>query len=71
MGFVPKILKPQDIPEAAEVIPLPSCHGSIVIAVGDIFDLRNPQHIKQAHQVEMRLAALDALPEIDRNLKMT
>ncbi|MEM4990888.1 hypothetical protein V8G57_26115 [Collimonas sp. H4R21] len=71
MGFVPKVLKPQDIPEAAEVISLPNCHGSIVIAVGDIFDLRNPQHIKQAQQVEMRLAALDALPEIERNLKMT
>jgi len=65
MGFVPKVLTPQDIPEAAEVIPLPERHGSIVVAVGDTFDLRNPKHIKQAQQVEMRLVDLDALPVID------
>lgn len=69
MGFVPKVLTPQDIPQAAEVIPLPEKHGSVVVAVDDTFDVHNPEHIKRAQQVEMRLVDLDALPVIDPSFK--
>ncbi|CAE6864329.1 hypothetical protein R69927_07794 [Paraburkholderia domus] len=68
MGFVPKLVKPGDLPQAAEVIPMPDRHGTLVVAVGELFDVHNPRHIQQAQQVEMRLVDLDALPVIDDSL---
>lgn len=70
MGWVQRLppakpLTAEDIPQAAEVIPMPGRCGSLIVAVDETFDLGNPEHIKRAQQVEMRLADLDALPVID------
>ena len=70
MGFVqrlpPKVpITPEDLPQAAEVVPLPGRGGSLIVSVGETFDVHNPYHIRQAQQVEMRLVDLDALPVID------
>lgn len=70
MGWVQRLppAKPitaEDLPQAAEVIPMQSRCGSLIVAVGETFDLHNPHHIMQAQKVEMRLVDLDALPVID------
>jgi len=70
MGFVqrlpPKVpITLADLPQAAEVVPLPGRGGSLIVSVGETFDVHNPYHIRQAQQVEMRLVDLDALPVID------
>lgn len=67
MGFVPKLLKPEDVPDAAEVIPIGS-KGSVIVAVNEPFDLHDPAHIQRANQVEMDLADLDLLPVTDPSL---
>lgn len=71
MGFVPKVLQHDDVPSAADVIPVPERHGSLVVAVRDRFDLRNHHHIEQARRVERRLAELDALPLIASRISET
>lgn len=70
MGFVQRLppkapITPADLSQAAEVIPLLGRGGSLIVSVGETFDVHNPYHIRQAQQVEMRLVDLDALPVID------
>lgn len=48
MGFVPSVLARADVPQAADLIPVPEKGGSLVVAVRDTFDVNNPQHIAQA-----------------------
>lgn len=70
MGWVQRLppvvpITAEDLPQAAEVIPMPGRSGSLIVAVGETFDVHNPHHIMQAQKVEMRLVDLDALPVID------
>lgn len=70
MGWVQRLppakpINAEDLPQAAEVIPIPGRSGSLIVAVGETFDVHNPHHIMQAQKVEMRLVDLDALPVID------
>jgi hypothetical protein len=73
MGWIPqpppqKLLRASDVPQAADVYPLPERNGVIVISVGEAFDMLNPAHIRKMQQVEWRLAVLDLLPVEDPEL---
>lgn len=64
VGFIRERVTPKDIPEADEVTPLVD-GGTLIVSVADTFDVHNPDHVKKAQCVEMRLVDLDALPVID------
>jgi hypothetical protein len=65
MGFVKGHIEARQIPEADKLILLPEKEGTIIVAVADVFDVHNPDHVEQAQRVEMRLVDLDALPVTD------
>jgi hypothetical protein len=60
-----KLLQAFDLPQAAEVHPLPGRSGTMVVSVGEAFDMANPAHIEKMQRVEIRLVELDLLPVID------
>ncbi|MBN6152789.1 immunity 52 family protein [Xanthomonas sp. AmX2] len=67
MGFVPHQVEARHIPEAAELIPVGK-KGTVIVAVDECFDLRNPAHLKRAHEVEARMAHLGLLEVTDVSL---
>ncbi|MCT8273336.1 MULTISPECIES: Imm52 family immunity protein [Xanthomonas translucens group] len=67
MGFVPHMVEPRHIPEAAELIPV-GRKGTVIVAVDECFDLHNPAHLKRAHEVEARMAHLGLLEVTDTSL---
>ncbi|WP_428960032.1 Imm52 family immunity protein [Xanthomonas oryzae] len=67
MGFVPHIVEPKHLPEAASLIPV-GTKGTVIVAVDECFDLNNPAHLKRAHQVEARMAHVGLLDVTDTSL---
>ncbi|QBG91299.1 Imm52 family immunity protein [Xanthomonas oryzae] len=67
MGFVPHMVEPKHIPEAAALIPV-GTKGTVIVAVDECFDLNNPDHLKRAHRVEARMAHIGLLDVTDMSL---
>ncbi|MDT3591643.1 Imm52 family immunity protein [Cronobacter sakazakii] len=65
MLFIPAIILPHLIPEAARVVPVMKGNrqtGTIVVSTDDIFDGNNIEHIRKANDIEIRLLDLGLLP---------
>ncbi|UNK21964.1 Imm52 family immunity protein [Yersinia intermedia] len=65
MIYIPAILLPELIPEAARIVPVMTAEkqkGTIVVSTIDIFDGRNKEHIGKANDVEIKLLDLGFLP---------
>jgi hypothetical protein len=67
MLYLPRILTPQQVPEARALVPvIDASHqplGTIIVSVADeVFSDQNPEHTKIAHAIETRLVDQDLLP---------
>lgn len=67
MLYLPKKLTVQQVPEARALVPVMNKNseqiGTIIVSVTDAaFSLDNPDHIKVANDIEIRLADQDLLP---------
>jgi hypothetical protein len=69
MIYLPKVFTAQQIPEARALVPVMSSDekpvrlGTIVASVADeLFSEENPEHIKIAHDIEIRMVSEDLLP---------
>lgn len=65
MLFIPAIILPHLIPEAARVVPVMKGNrqtGTIVVSTDEIFDGNNIEHIRKANDIEIRLLDLGLLP---------
>src|SRR5690606_16178538 len=67
MGYIPHELAADELPEAAELVPIKGM-GTVIVTVADNFDLDNPTHVAQANKVEVKLAELGMLPVVDKSL---
>jgi hypothetical protein len=72
MLYLPHVLTEQDVPEAGALIPVDKNGqriGTIVVSVTDaVFDDRNPDHLRRAQAIEVRLVSLDLLPTYDQQI---
>lgn len=68
MGFIPQIIRPEDMKDAAEVIRVGD-RGTVIVSVPGVFDLADPKQVKQVHRVEMQLAHFNLLPVTDPSLE--
>jgi len=71
MVYLPLTLTTEQVPEAAELIPVydeqdgkkkKTQRGTVVVSVTETFDAKNPEHIQRANAIEIRLADQDLLP---------
>lgn len=65
MLYIPHILLPELIPEAARVVPVMDGEkqkGTIVVSTEEIFDGNNKEHIGKANDIEIKLLDLGLLP---------
>lgn len=65
MLFVPAIVLPDLIPEAARVVPVKKDgkqFGTIIVSTNDVFDGNNKEHIARSNDIEIRLLDLGLLP---------
>ena len=73
MLYLPRVLTVQEVPEARALVPVMTEGdgkkrkaeqiGTIVVSVTDeCFSDRNPEHVKIANAIEMRLVDQDLLP---------
>nr|WP_297354506.1 Imm52 family immunity protein [uncultured Caldimonas sp.] len=66
MVYLPFAIKRDQVPEAAEVIPIlgddKKQKGAIVVSTRETFDVQNKAHIKLANDLEIRLVDQDLLP---------
>lgn len=65
MLYIPHIVLPSLIPQAAKVVPVmdgDKQKGTIVVSTEDIFDGSNKEHIARANDLEIRLLDLGLLP---------
>ncbi|MCP1572365.1 hypothetical protein J2S30_000744 [Herbaspirillum rubrisubalbicans] len=67
MLYLPLSLSPAQVPEAGRLEPVHNAAGrllgTIIISVADaIFDIDNPDHVRIAHDIEVRLTDQDLLP---------
>ncbi|MCP1572368.1 hypothetical protein J2S30_000747 [Herbaspirillum rubrisubalbicans] len=67
MLYLPLQLSSMQVPEAARLEPVHDANGrligTIIISVADaIFDIDNPDHVRIAHDIEVRLTDQDLLP---------
>lgn len=67
MLYLPKVLTAQQLPEARALVPIMSTdkkqRGTIIVSVTDKpFSDLNPEHVKIAHDIEIRLVDQDLLP---------
>ncbi|WP_082230372.1 Imm52 family immunity protein [Pluralibacter gergoviae] len=63
--FLPAIILPDLIPEAASVIPVLKDNkqiGTIIVSTEEIFDGNNKEHIGKANDIEIKLLDLGLLP---------
>jgi hypothetical protein len=65
MIYLPQALTASEVPEAAELVPVmegDTQRGTIIVSVtGDVFSVDNPEHVKIANAIEVRLADQDFL----------
>lgn len=68
MVYLPLVIKTENAPEASELIPVfdeeKKQKGTIVVSVAEAFDVGNPEHVKRANDIEVRLADQDLLPRL-------
>lgn len=67
MLYVPHLILPELIPEAARVVPVmegDKQKGTIVVSTEEIFDGNNKEHISKANDIEIKLLDLGLLPLI-------
>jgi Immunity protein 52 len=76
MIYLPKVFTVEQIPEAHALIPVmsndkkPVRLGTIVVSVVDeIFSEENPEHVKTAHEIEIRMVSEDLLPTFKQLLE--
>ncbi|EOC0244211.1 Imm52 family immunity protein, partial [Cronobacter sakazakii] len=65
MLYLPHVVLPEIVPEAAKVVPVSDGEkqkGTIVISTDEIFDGNNIEHIRKANDIEIRLLDLGLLP---------
>jgi hypothetical protein len=67
MLYLPQVLTTQQVPEARALVPVVGAnkkqHGTIIVSVTDKpFSDLNPEHVKVAHDIEIRLVDQDLLP---------
>ncbi|WP_232490570.1 immunity 52 family protein [Burkholderia ubonensis] len=66
MLYLPHVLTSNEVPEACDLIPVVrdgKQQGTIIVSVTDaVFDVDNPEHVKVANAIEIRLADQDLLP---------
>ncbi|PTB19677.1 hypothetical protein C9I57_18275 [Trinickia symbiotica] len=67
MLYLPKVITVQQVPEARALIPVLEAGekqiGTIIVSITDgVFSADNPEHVKVANHIEIRLVAQDLLP---------
>lgn len=66
MLYLPTAIAHDKVPEAAELVPVMDGDrqkGTIIVSVSDaVFSIGNPDHVKIANAIEIRLADQDLLP---------
>ena len=66
MLYLPQAIQSEQLPEAAELVPVMESDkqiGTIIVSVSDsAFSADNPDHVKIANSIEIRLADQDLLP---------
>ncbi|WP_245964830.1 Imm52 family immunity protein [Trinickia dinghuensis] len=66
MLYLPTVISSKELPEAAELVPVMADDrqkGTIIVSVFDrVFSVENPDHVKIANAIEIRLADQDLLP---------
>ncbi len=66
MLYLPRAIAPEELPDAAALEPVMeggTQKGTIIASVSDgIFSIDDPEHLRIANAIEMRLAGLDLLP---------
>lgn len=66
MLYVPRAIVREQLPEAAQLVPVmegDEQKGTIVVSVSDsVFSIDDPEHVKIANAIEIRLADQDLLP---------
>jgi hypothetical protein len=65
MLFIPHIVLPDLIPQAAKVIPVMDegkQKGTIIVSTEDVFDGENKEHVGKANDIEIKLLDLGFLP---------
>jgi hypothetical protein len=66
MLYLPRVFTPQELPEARALLPVVDGKerlGTIIVSVTDaVFDDNNPEHLKIAQALEVRLVSNDWLP---------
>ncbi|KSB71483.1 hypothetical protein LFZ49_15690 [Salmonella enterica subsp. arizonae serovar 62:z36:- str. 5335/86] len=65
MIYIPHIIFPELIPEAARVVPVIKENkqiGTIIVSTEEIFDGNNKEHIGKANDIEIKLLDLGLLP---------
>ncbi|MCP1575933.1 hypothetical protein J2S30_004312 [Herbaspirillum rubrisubalbicans] len=71
MVYLPRVLSPSMVPEARRLEPVMAASGQrlgtiIVSTSEDIFDVDNQEHLKIAHDIEIRLVDQDILPRFPK-----
>ncbi|EON2110544.1 hypothetical protein ACNC9E_004999 [Escherichia coli] len=65
MIYIPSIILPELIPEAAKIVPVfegEKQRGTIVVSTEEVFDGNNKEHIEKSNDIEIRLLDLGLLP---------
>ncbi|AWV26913.1 hypothetical protein CD187_12025 [Citrobacter youngae] len=65
MLYIPHVVLPELIPEAARIIPVMDGNkqkGTIVVSTEEIFDGNKKEHIEKANDIEIKLLDLGLLP---------
>jgi len=66
MLYLDRAITPKELPEAAELVPVMEGgkqKGTIIVSVTyEVFSADNPEHVKIANAIEVRLADQDLLP---------
>lgn len=68
MLYLPHVIETRHAPEAASLIAIHDAEkrqkGTIVVSVAETFDVDNPEHVRRANALEVRLADQDLLPRL-------
>ena len=65
MLFLPVAIEPNQVPEAAHVLPRTTDDGragTLIVSVDEVFDIANPDHVRIANDIEIRLVDQDLYP---------
>lgn len=66
MLYLPRAIAAAQLPEAADLVPVMKNgrqNGTIIVSISDAaFSVHNPEHVKIANAIEVRLADQDLLP---------